>query len=79
MSDEIAEIIDLAESTEQNDLAVAMELIDENIDETEGGEIDMSHLTLPFHDSEREMAFAIGVNFGAALWEEYNDESEEES
>jgi flagellar biosynthesis protein FliP len=78
MSDEIAEIIDLAESTEQNDLAVAMELIDENVDESDE-EIDMSHLTLPFHDSEREMAFAIGVNFGAALWEEYNDVEEGES
>jgi flagellar biosynthesis protein FliP len=76
MSDEIDEIIDLAESTEQNDLAVAMELIDENIDETDD-EIDMSHLTLPFHDSEREMAFAIGVNFGAALWEEYNEGEDE--
>jgi len=78
MSDEIAEIIDLAESTEQNDLAVAMELIDENIDEADD-EIDMSHLTLPFHDQDRELAFAIGVNFGAALWEEYNDVEEDES
>ena len=77
MSDEIDEIIDLAEQTEQHDLAVAMELIEENVDEGDD-DIDLSHLTLPFHEQERELAFAIGVNFGAALWEQYNEGEDNE-
>jgi hypothetical protein len=70
--------VDGAREAGQNDLAVAMRDIHEAIESSWPDEADvdgaMDDVVLPFHDDEREAAFALGLTFGAWLEDEYPDD-----
>lgn len=77
-TDALDNIIELAHKTEQHDVALSMarivDTIEEGDDDSEIAE-SMEELELPFYQEERELAFSIGTYFGAALQEEYGEES----
>lgn len=84
MSDiDVNMLVGAAEEADQNDLAVAMRDIEaavaENWPDDEAVDAAMDEVTLPFHDVERELAFTLGVTFGAWLEEEYPETEAEQT
>jgi len=77
----ISELTDLAEETEQPDVAVAMRDIEATVaEEWPNGDAvgeQMEDVTLPFHDQDRELAFTLGLMFGTLMEQEYPEDEEE--
>jgi glutamate synthase domain-containing protein 1 len=83
MADDIGieDLMELATSAEQNDVAIAMrdvyEAVEENYPDDEAVDEAVEDVTLPFNDAERELVFTLGMTFGAFLEQEFPDDGAE--
>ena len=66
------DIREIAEATEQGDLAVAIDRLSE-IEDVEYDALDEDEITLPFYEEDRELAFVLGLAVGGVM--QANDES----
>lgn len=74
---DLADIKEVAVETDQRDVAVAMEMVNDAVeDEWPDGDVDaaVDAIELPFHSLDRELAFSLGLMFGAWLEKEYPDD-----
>lgn len=78
----VDELVELADQAGHGDIAVAMRDIEgavaEHYPDEDAVDEAMEGVVLPFHDDSRELAFTLGVTFGAFLQEEYPDDPDDE-
>jgi len=79
----VDDLTELAQAADQNDLAVAMRDVHQAVDENWPDDDAVSEATedvvLPFHEEDRELAFTLGLTFGAWLEDQYPEDGLEET